>query len=201
MTVVARDLFVFADQNKFGLFVVKTAFACIFPRPLYVAVGTGLAGAPKVWVIFFVTIYAIRRCIAVLNLRFVTPIAFDLFVSALKGKVRCPMIKYFLVQQDDVPIPSLVFSMTVLAWGILDVFASPMKSLPFVNIDGNLFVTFQAKTVLRCFFERLVATGTIVLILDMTFYDFPGHNKTLQSRNCCRFKCRQRYCQDHKAQD
>ncbi len=98
MTAFARYLFVLAFPQKFTLFVVKPALTCIFPRPSQVAVGAELAQASKMWIIFFVTIYAMRSRISVLDPRFVTFRALDLWVSSLKWKIRDSVVKYFLVQ-------------------------------------------------------------------------------------------------------
>lgn len=188
MTAVARHLFVLALQRKFSLIVIKAALIRLAPRPYTVAVVASRAQAPIVWIVVFVTVYALRRRLAVLGLGCVALVTLDLGVPAFEWEVRDRMIKYLLVQQDDDGLPALVFRMTVLALNALDVFAEPVKSQPLADISRNLLVTVQAQASLSGFAEWLVATRTLVFILGVTLNNFTRHDETLQGRGC--FACR-----------
>jgi len=124
--------------------------------------------------------------------------ALDLGVRAFEWIVCDRMIKNLLVQQDDVGVPALVFRVTLLALGVLDVLAESVKAQPLADVSRDFVVAVQAEAALRGLAEPLVAAEALVFILGVPLDDRARHDKTFQVDSRCGFSHQQCH---HSTQD
>jgi hypothetical protein len=106
-------------------------------------------------------------------------------MGPFKRKIRCAVVKNFLVEPNDIELPSLVFRMTVLTLVRLYIFAESVKAVPFVDVFSYPLMAIETQFLLRFLIEEFVTAVAFLFVLCMTLNDFAGHDDAL---HVCRSK-------------
>jgi hypothetical protein len=138
---------------------------CLDPAPRGFAVASiaFFTKPPFMRINRLVTVEALPGCLAEFHRCCMTAGARHCSVGIPKREIRKGMIERLTVQLDDVRFPSLMVSMTMVAFIFRGIRLTPMKSLAGRTIRGNVLVTCKAKPRLRSSREGLVTAAAFLL--------------------------------------
>jgi hypothetical protein len=165
VAVFADDVYVLVAEFVAGLIVIEPDF---LPVILRMAVTTRRPYLPFMLIVFLVAGETIRRRVTILDLGFVTGLAFDLIavgVGAPERKIRAFMGKGLACNRCNVLCSPLVFSVAILACAL--VLEPTVKAEFGIDVFPHLFVAIEAKLGLRRLVEPLVALRAVLFPLSV----------------------------------
>lgn len=148
---LAADFGVPAKQRKISFLMVEGAD--IDPCRCHVAIFTFRSELFAVGFVFAVAVDAARWRFAKLLIFRVTTGAVDVFVTALQREIGQPVIKQFLVEQDDFGVAPDMVGMTMAAILSIDLGRAPVQADGAFQVRGNFLVAIEAERSLRAFSE------------------------------------------------
>jgi hypothetical protein len=101
----------------------------------------------------------------------------DLSVLSQQLEISKCMVERFLIQLDDVGVPSFMIGMAIGAGVFPGVFEQTMEADSLLDIDGDLFMAVEAQGALIATVESLVAGGTLRFEFRMALDHFPWHDE------------------------
>jgi hypothetical protein len=101
----------------------------------------------------------------------------DFSVLSQQLEISKCMVERFLIQLDDVGVPSFMIGMAIGAGVFPGVFEQTMEADSSLDIDGDLFMAVEAQGALIATVESLVAGGTLRFEFRMALDHLPWHDE------------------------
>lgn len=104
-------------------------------------------------------------------------------MRALQRELALRMVELRLIELRDVGLAALVFGMAGATFADPRILHSTMETAAGAHILGDILVAVEAQRSLRHLVGPVMAVAAAVLLLDVRFADFTGHQQRLDCRS------------------
>lgn len=138
------------------------------------------------------------RRVSMFSVGLVTGLAGRFEMPAKQFEICRRMIKFILVQTENICVTTFMIGMTCGALVDLGGVRFAMKTCPAADISGDVLVTIEAERSLFRPVEALVAGGALELDFGMSEKNFAGHHQGLEGLSVsCEIHVAGKHCKEY----